>query len=247
MEFNTFSTNLSTLASEQENASFWRAPVPITHIVSASFVACADAVEIHIPASVEMIPMGVFTNCWSTEVIVLPETLEVEKFGTFYAAHLEPSKSRLSSLFSEIFRPALALKKVVATGLREADKYLIPLDNWGGENHDLPAYVMPKLNLSTVSNGKLKQALVLGYLESTDLYENHEEYHKLLVAQHKALLPRLLKEDRAEAIAILAEAKKITVKNVDEIFLNPAREAGAQKIVAYLENWKPEAASKKKK
>lgn len=222
-------------------------PDGVRAILPNAFDNCVDITEMYFPESVTFIPIGVFFKCWDTTVIHLPDSIIIEKAGSFFGEGVEPVKLNLASFYQYTIAPAMKLKKVIAMELRELDRHMIPLDQWGNVTIEVPEYVMPKVDLATVSQGRIKQALVWGYLNNRELYENHEEYHKLLVNQHKAMLPRFFREDRVDAMEILATAKKITAKNVDELFLSPAREAGAEKIVAFLEDWKAQAAASKKK
>ena len=70
-----------------------------------------------------------------------------------------------------------------------------------------------------------------------EAYTNHEEYRKLVCVQRNAMLPIFVETDNVAAITILAEEKKITAKNYDEIW-NLANEANATQIKAYLLSWK---------
>ena len=83
---------------------------------------------------------------------------------------------------------------------------------------------------------KNKENACKGYLLHQDLFaeEIAESYRKYASRQMKKLLPFVLENDCVSALRMYANMGKITPDNYSSLFLNPAKEADAQKCIAFL-------------
>ena len=63
-----------------------------------------------------------------------------------------------------------------------------------------------------------------------------KEYIDYISSQRKKLLPLVFRSDTVEIIQMLAEAKKITYKNLDQDYLLSAQKCKAQKCIVFLES-----------
>ena len=117
----------------------------------------------------------------------------------------------------------------------------------GCEN--LQIILSPKLPIETWDSPGLKRAAAFGYLQKCELFldaDIAEGYKKYAVGQRKKLLPVIFKNDMVTALTFYAEAKKITAKNFEEEYLNPAKEANAEACVAFLLDWQNKKTASKK-
>ena len=220
-------------------------PESVKSIQPLAFDGCINLQELILPDSVTEIGFGAFYNCRQLKTLRIPSGVQTAKYGAFAASDHEIVPDPRLKLFQYAFYGCTCLKEVIALGVKETDASFAPMETWGALQLELPCYVMPGIDLSQIKNTRIKQALLLGYLSDTGKYTNHEIYRKLLCAQKKAMLPLYLKTDNVAAISILAEEKKITVKNYEEEFLNPAIETGATQIKAFLLAWKNETVGAK--
>ena len=104
----------------------------------------------------------------------------------------------------------------------------------------LQSIISPNLLIDVFDTPAMKRQAVFGYLQNQDLFSDAdiaEGYKKYAVVQRKKLLPVIFKNDMVTALAFYAEAKKITAKNFEEEYLNPAKEANAEACVAFLLDW----------
>ncbi len=61
------------------------------------------------------------------------------------------------------------------------------------------------------------------------------EYISYIASQRKKILPLIYEQDNVEVIRLLAEAKKITAKNVVKDYLQPALQSKAENCIAFLQ------------
>ena len=220
-------------------------PESVKVIEALAFDGCTGIQEMVMPESIIKIAFGAFFNCRQLRRLRLPAGIQTAKATAFGASSDMIAVDPRYSMFKHAFYGCTALQEVAAVGVKEIDTSLVPMDTWGGQALEVPAYVMPALDLVQVKNVRIKQALVLGYLQDTGKYSDHETYRKLVCGQKNAMLPTFFKTDNVAAITILAEEKKMTAKNFEAEYWNPANEANATQIKAYLLSWKEQTAGKK--
>jgi hypothetical protein len=109
--------------------------------------------------------------------------------------------------------------------------------------------IAPNGSIENGDSSEPKRTATLGYLQKRELFldaDIAEGYKKYAVGQRKKLLPLIFKNDMVTALAFYAEAKKITAKNFEEEYLNPAKEANAEACVAFLLDWQNKKTASKK-
>ena len=220
-------------------------PESVKVVDALAFDGCTGLREMVMPESITKIAFGAFFNCRQLRRLQLPAGIQTVKAGAFGASADMIVADPRFSMFKYAFYGCINLQEVVAQGIKEIDASFVPMNTWGGQTLEVPAYVMPALDLMQVKNTRIKQALVLGYLQDTEKYSDHETYRKLVCGQKNAMLPTFFKTDNVAAITILAEEKKMTAKNFEAEYWNPASEANATQIKAYLLSWKDQTAGKK--
>jgi hypothetical protein len=105
----------------------------------------------------------------------------------------------------------------------------------------------PHISCEQIAEKRVLAAL-WGYLCSPEIYCEHvvEDYQQSCFKFRKKLLPKLYTEDNVDGLRIFANTGKITLKNIDKDFLEPALVAGATQCVAFLLNLKNECTTSSK-
>ena len=96
----------------------------------------------------------------------------------------------------------------------------------------------PQWSLAVLKELGLGTAAVNAFLKRREEYVDSDtvsEYIRLISAQRKKLLALVFEQDAAEIIRLLADAGKITSKNIDQDYLIPAKQCRAEKCIAELE------------
>jgi hypothetical protein len=104
----------------------------------------------------------------------------------------------------------------------------------------LQSLISPKIPIEAWDSTLLKLMAAFGYLQNRELFLDTDiaaTYKKYALSQRKKLLPTILRNDAAEALAFYADEKKITSKNFEAEYLNPAREMKAKACVKFLLDW----------
>ena len=190
-------------------------PDSVTSIGDCAFYGCSSLTSISIPDSVTSIGYEAFYGCSRLTSITIPDGVTSIGFSAFRGC---------SSLTSIVIPDS-----VTSIG-KEAFE--------GCEN--LQSICSPKLSMETWASSELKRAATLGYLQKREIFLDTDiaaAYKKYAVGQRKKLIPVIFKNDEVAALAFYAEEKKITAKNFEEEYLNPAQAADARECVAYLLDW----------
>ena len=103
----------------------------------------------------------------------------------------------------------------------------------------LQAIIAPHIPLGRL--GKYQTQAVMGYLTQPERYEDPKilkEYHTSCVKQAPSIRRQLIREDQAQALAVLGSLGVITAANFEQDYFRPAQEAQATACVAFLLDWK---------
>ena len=113
----------------------------------------------------------------------------------------------------------------------------------------MQSILSPKIAIEKWDDSKLKRVATLGYVQSPNSFSDADvaaAYKKYAIGQRKKLLPDIFRNDIVTALAFYAEEKKITAKNFEAEYLNPAKEANAEACVAFLLDWQNKKTASKK-
>ena len=196
-------------------------PDSVTTIGDSAFQCCKNLQSINIPDSVTTIGDSAFQYCDNLQSVVLGNGITTIGDSAFYWC------KNLKNI---------VIPDSVTTIGKEAFE-------------GVPSVCAPKIAMEYFDTPALKRAATLGYLQNHTRFTDPaivEGYKKYAIGQRKKLLPDIFQHDMATALAFYAEAKKITAKNFEEEYLNPAKEANAEACVAFLLDWQNKKTASKK-
>jgi len=176
--------------------------------------AFTNITSITIPESVTSIGNGAFYGCSSLTSITIPESV--------------------TSIGNEAFGNCEKLTELEAHGVVTNElifgKYFKPIK-----------LIIPKVSINEYSDLKYKKACLFGFLSKPDVYTDPKimgDYVSYITRRRKDILPEIYKKDNVQIIKILSETKKITKKNIETDYIEPAMKANATQCLAYLMDWK---------
>lgn len=185
-------------------------------IAGGAFMDCKNLTGVLIPESVTTIGDWAFSGCNGIACFHLPKNVRTVGSCAF------PGGSFTERLELESSNVELPEKKLSVFERTPSDSLTV---------------FAPNLPLSVLRQHGLEPAAVKPFLTDNSLYNDPNiisEYLDYIASQRKKLLPEILRQDKVGIIKMLADAKKITAKNIDD-YLIPARQCKAEKCIAYLE------------
>ena len=214
-------------------------PQGITRISDRLFCFCSSLTTLEVPDGVTKIGEIAFGHCTSLSNITLPNSLTI--IGESAFAHCKNLKSIvIPESVKEIGRRAFYSCESLSSVMIPGAVKKIGLESF--ENcQKLYSLCAPKLPFDIFKENGLQLPASVGYMLNSELYDNDkisEEYKKYISAQKKRIIPLLFENDSIKGIKLYAEMGKITLKNFDEDFLNPALSANATQCIAFLMDWK---------
>jgi len=108
------------------------------------------------------------------------------------------------------------------------------------ENSGEPPIIAPNIPVDNLKNAKMLFQGACGYLREPECYQDEQTvaaYRKYIFSQKKKILPYIFAADLVYGVVEFATAGKITAKNFETDFLQPAMAAEASQCVAYLLEW----------
>jgi len=187
-----------------------------------------------IPQHVAKIADMAFYRCNNLETVVIPENAVLCE--TLRSDSAEPK----SIIVPDLTVDPVSGDTIVASVAAPVRNNIIGRDLFSGSTK-LKTIIAPAVPFAYFDEAKRSVPAILGFLFNKGLYQEPAivaEYIKNSVSQKKKILPILFEADMVQGIEVFAEAGKITTKNVDKEFLQPAMAANATQCVAYLMNWK---------
>lgn len=188
-------------------------PEGITEIETCGFCNCSGLKTVSLPSTLTKLGSSAFSGCSSLSSIVLPEACSEIGYKAFYEC---------SSLKEIIVKGTITkVGEDAFTGCRSLTNVLLD-----------PALI-------TEIDSKIKAAL--SWINAPDVLRDathKEETLKYAFSKKKRFLQTIFDNDMVLALHTFAENGKITKKNVDEEFLNPALNAHATHCAAFLMDWK---------
>ena len=189
-------------------------PESVTSIGDWAFFNCSSLTSITIPESVTSIGNDAFYNCSSLTSITIPESV--------------------TSIGNEAFGNCEKLTELEAHGVVTNELIL-------GYFVKPIKLIIPKVSINKYSDPKYKKACLFGFLSKPDVYTDPKimgDYVSYISRRRKDILPEIYKKDNVQIIKILSETKKITKKNIETDYIEPAMKANATQCLAYLMDWK---------
>ena len=209
-------------------------PDSVTKIGGSAFWECASLTSVTIPDGVTEIESSAFYGCKNLTSVTISDS--VTKIGEWAFHGCENLTSvTIPDSVTEIGDDAFS--RCGKLNVRLSGSPTLGKDAFDG----VFGIIAPQTSVSEFSDTEAKKVATRAFLSNIPLYTDFviaEDYKKYAISKRKKLLPDILKEDNAEALAFYAANKKITVKNFDEEYFIPAEEHKAQNCIAYLLDWK---------
>lgn len=209
-------------------------PATVKAIGRYVFRDCTELISVEIADGLNRIGEMAFDNCINLTEIKIPDTVTEIDFMVFGSCN-SLKKVYLSSGIQKIKPDAFGYcpnADVYFSGNPECVKNRLGCVN---------SIIAPEIPASAfISSGERFNA-VQGFFSNISLYEDDEikkDYIAFAAKSYKKHLSWIFESDNVAAITLLGENKKITVKNFDEEFFEPAEKAQAQGCIAYLLDWK---------
>ena len=244
-------------------------PEGVRSIESEAFSGCMNLSSIQIPESVIDVGPWAFASCKGLRSITLPEGISSIKNKTFcYCSGLTSFTipNSVTSIGNKAFcccdsLDSITIPEGVAqvgdgafVGCKNLTTVWLPQkDLTLGEGvfdncTKLTSLIAPKIPFSAWKDQNTMMLAVLTYMSKSELYQVPEivaEYRQYISRNVRKIRPLLFANDLAEGLSVLADLKKITAKNLEADFLQPAQEANATACVAFLLEWKNQNVSPK--
>ena len=212
-------------------------PDGITQIGSNAFYGNNKITSVTICHGVEHIGESAFGHCRKVESISLPNTVKTIEKGAFYycdeLGELEIPENAQIGKVMDIVKNCFHLIKLVLPNSMEGPVSLIGCNLIG-------ILTCPGIKLDDISK-KLQAAALYGFIYYRERFVNEdvrESYFTQVIKKEKMMRQMILRYDDAPLLQMLTNQGKITAKNVDSEYLEPAVKANAVQCVQYLLNWK---------
>lgn len=201
-------------------------PEGVIEIKKECFAECRSLRHISLPDSLATIGSDTFAFCVKLEKLIIPENV-------------------VSKHFDLVLHDCWNLKELeLPCGITvKENKYWFD-GGWLCLNgcNKLTSIVCPSIPVEKLHE-KRRFAATIGYITNTDKFTEQsiaESYKNHFIKCKKRFLPEILFNDIVKGIKLLAESQKISKKDIDATYLEPAIAAGATQCIAFLLNWKKE-------
>lgn len=236
-------------------------PDELEEIRQNAFWKCTSISEIKLPKTMRAIGAGAFFGCRNLDNVVIPAGITELPRLVFRDTNLQYIRipGAVKSIGDEAFYNCVNLKTVdidegvtsLGANCFDSCSYLNPVrlpesvttvgNNAFNYCASLRDFYAPGVEVPNLVSADLKVLAMKGFLAEPERYKKPEvvaSYHKQLFTQKKKWLPFIFREDNVKILTLFAEAKKITLSNFEEEFMNLASEANASQCVAYLLDWR---------
>ena len=213
-------------------------PDGVTRIGVSAFFWCKNMQSVTIPDSVISIGKQAFFGCTKLQSLSLPDTvtsIDDSAFSLCTNLRSLTIPASVTSIGESVFFNCFNLRQLV---ILNGD---IIIGNKAFDGCDNVEIIATDIEYAVFKSIGAALPASMGYLNHSELYTNQQivqEYQKSIFSQKKKLLPKIFKTDSVKALEHFAVAKKLTVKNIDTDFIDPAAEANATQCLAYLLDWK---------
>ena len=222
--------------NNRKNITSVKLPDSVTAIKEMAFADCSGLKSIELPHGVKEIETCTFMRCSRLSSILLPATLTKLGSSAFSGCTSIVSVSLPEGCYSigyRAFYNCRSLREIIIEGVitEVGEAAFIGCDSL------ITCLVDPALIPETDS--KIMASLSwINAPEALKKAAHKEETTKFALSKKKKILPVVFKNDMVLALHTFAENGKITKKNVDDEFLNPAINANATQCTAFLMDWK---------
>ena len=216
-------------------------PASVTSIGDSAFYECSSLTSVVIPASVTSMGDSAFRECRSLTRVVIPDG--VTSIGDYAFNGCSSLKkvvipASLVRIGNSVFSACSALTNVsVLPGIDNSIGCKSLTKDTFGNDKELNSIYAPSIPLSHLKSEGFAMIAAKAFISKRARYKDlsiRDEYIKYISSQRKKLLPDIYKRDDVKLIMLLADAKKITKKNIEEDYLLPAIQCKAKKCAAYL-------------
>ncbi len=199
-----------------------------------AFTRCELLKEIGLPDSLMILGSEVFAHCRSLERFTVPagvRALPREAFMDCIALEEINIHDQVQELYDRCFSGCEALRKISAKGVRFIKG--LPFD----ENVSV---FLPSLSISFNMDKKIKYRMLESFIESRELYsdETAATYIRYAFSRRSYILEYAFKKDKAVFVDFYRNMGKITKRNVDAEYIEPALEQKAHECFAVASEWK---------
>ena len=198
----------------------------VIEIKKECFAECRSLRHISLPDSLATIGSDTFAFCVKLEKLIIPENV-------------------VSNHFDLVLHDCWNLKELeLPCGITvKENKYWFD-GGWLCLNgcNKLTSIVCPSIPVEKLHE-KRRFAATIGYITNTDKFTEQsiaESYKNHFIKCKKRFLPEILLNDIVKGIKLLAESQKISKKEIDATYLEPAIAASAMQCIAFLLKWKKE-------
>lgn len=186
-------------------------PDGVTRITERAFAHCSNLTSVKLSGGLETIGKGAFKYCYSLTNIVIPD--------------------RVIQIGDEAF---LGCDKLASINIPDS---VINIGDCVFSGCDSLTTVVAKPSI--FKDRELKHTVVLTFLRIPEAFsaEQAEDCKKYLCSNKQQLLPEIFSKDLVYAMQVFSDSGRITINNLDSVFLKPAIEANATQCVAFLMDW----------
>ena len=210
-------------------------PENVREIGNGTFGECRALSSISIPNGVSRIDSYAFKYCVSLKRAILSECTESIGVGAFRGcADMESVTipAMVTDIGSEAFEGCANLTEISIIGDKTAFGEAV-FKNC----QKLASVFAPHLSLAVLREQGLGIPAANGFIDRYTEYSDPAvlaEYIAYISSQRKKLLSNIYARDSLDIIRMLFEAKKITKKNFEQDYLQPAIQCRAEKCAAFL-------------
>ena len=173
----------------------------------------------------------------TNENVIIPDGVQIIKLFALSGSTIKSLTipASVSHIVNSVFEYCYSLTELTILGKTVETSWQTFV---GCQN--LKTLAAPGVSWEVLKEARLLLPAAMGYLRNPEKYTepNAAAYQKYIVAQRRKVLPRVISEDIVCGLEIYAQLGKITAKNVDEEYMQPAIGANATQCIAFLLDWK---------